>query len=68
MIVRDAYDLWSIHQSKVEKEQARLPKCCECDEPIEDDDCYEFDNQLICPRCIDNNHRISTYEYMEEGA
>lgn len=66
MRMPDNYDLWSAHQSRIEKEQARLPKCCECDQPIEDDDCYEFDNDLICPQCLDDNHRRSTYEFIEE--
>lgn len=65
-MVRDAYDLWSRHQSKIEEEQGKLPKCCECDQPIEDDNCFEFDNQLICPRCLNDNHKRSTYEFIEE--
>lgn len=67
-MARDAYDLWSRHQSKIEEEQEKLPKCCECDQPIEDDNCYKFENDLICPQCLNENHRRSTYEFMEEGA
>lgn len=65
-MARDAYDLWSAHQSKIEAELEKFPKCAECGEPIVDDDCYEFDNDLICPRCLNDNHRKSTYEFIEE--
>ena len=66
MDMPDNYDLWVAHQNRIEAERARLPKCRECDEPIEDEDCFEFDNQLICPRCLDDNHKKSTYAYIEE--
>lgn len=61
----DAYDLWSAHQSKIEAKLARLPKCYECDQPIQDDDCYEFNNELICPDCLNDNHKKFTGDYME---
>ena len=33
-----------------------LPRCCECDHPIQDDMCYEFDGEYICESCLDHNH------------
>lgn len=39
------------------REEARLPRCSECDHPIQSDECYEFNGELICPDCLTNNHR-----------
>lgn len=30
------------------------PKCSECEEPIQDMECYRFNDKLICENCIDN--------------
>lgn len=34
-----------------------LPKCAECGEPIQDDFCYEFNDEVICEQCLNDNHR-----------
>ncbi len=35
----------------------RLPKCCECDEPITDECCYEINGEYLCEKCLNDNHR-----------
>ncbi len=45
------------YEAEQEKALKRLPKCCECGEPIQSDECYEFDGDFICPDCLKNNHR-----------
>ena len=44
---------------------AKLPRCSECDEPIQDDYCYEINGELICEECLKDNHRKSTEDYTE---
>ena len=44
----------------------KLPKCYECGEPIQDDNCYEINDELICPECLDNNHKKWTEDYTED--
>lgn len=34
-----------------------LPKCCECDEPITDEHCYEINGEYLCEKCLNDNHR-----------
>ena len=41
----------------------RLPVCVECDEPIQDDYCFEIDGELICAECLVRNHRKYTEDY-----
>ena len=34
-----------------------LPRCSECDEPIQDDACFFVNDELICDGCMYKNHR-----------
>ena len=52
---------WDDRQSK---ELARLPKCAECGEPIQDEECFEIDGEVICPQCLKDNHRKWTSDYI----
>lgn len=44
----------------------KLPKCDECGEPIQDDECYEINDEYICPECLKNNHRRWVETLMED--
>lgn len=35
----------------------KLPRCCECDEPIQDTQCYEINGEYICDDYMVDNHR-----------
>ena len=54
------YDLWEKHDEAQEKALARLPKCYECNEPIQDEMCYQIDGNLICESCLKENHMCYT--------
>lgn len=45
----------------------RLPRCCDCGEPIQDEDMYIIGNDIYCPRCIERM-RVSVDSYMEGRA
>ena len=49
------------YAAKLEK----LPKCTECDEPIQDDCYYEINGECVCPECLDNNHKHWVEDYIE---
>ena len=53
------------HEAEQERQLQKLPICCECGEPIQTDECYEFDGELLCPDCLMGNHRNWTEDYME---
>lgn len=36
---------------------AQRPVCADCDEPIQDDHCFEFNGEYICPTCLEDLHR-----------
>lgn len=60
----DNYDLFEQHEAEQERWLAKLPICSECGEPIQDEDCYEINGELICPDCLKENHRKFTDDYM----
>lgn len=56
------YDRYAEEQNtKLEK----LPRCSECDKHIQDEHCYEINDELICQECLDDNHRKSVEDYVE---
>ena len=58
--VPDYLDHWAEHNRQQEAELNRLPKCCECCEPIQDDYCFQINDEIICEQCLVENYRIST--------
>lgn len=47
-----------------EKKLDKLPRCSECDNPIQDEYAYYINGEWICSRCIDDNYkRQVTTEY-----
>ena len=49
-----------------EKKLIHLPRCSCCDEPIQDDFCYEINGELICENCMETQHRRSTDDFIFE--
>lgn len=47
-------------------QQRRLdarPVCSECEEPIQDNSCFEFNGELICPECLVTYHKKRTEDF-----
>ena len=53
------------HDAEQQKRLDRLPKCAECDDPIETEECYEINGELICPYCLDANNKHWVEDYTE---
>lgn len=53
------------YDRECQRELKKLPKCCECNQPIQTDECYEFNGELICPQCLVDNHEKRTEDYAE---
>ena len=54
------------YDAKMEESLGRLPVCIECEEPIQSDNCYEFDEGYICEDCLDQNHKRWTENIAQE--
>lgn len=61
----DNYDLFLRHEAEQQRQLERLPECSECGEPIQDEECYMFNDELICKQCLEDNHEKKTEDYME---
>jgi formylmethanofuran dehydrogenase subunit E len=46
------------------RELRRLPVCAECGEPIQDEHCFEINDELICEQCLNQNHRKYVDDYI----
>ena len=62
--IPDAYDKWAEHDRQQGEELNKLPKCCECDEPIQDDYCFVINDEIICEKCLKENYRKATEDLM----
>ena len=60
----DNYDAWESYEAKREKELEKLPRCSECDNPIQEEECYMFNDELICEQCLNDNHKKNTDDYI----
>ena len=59
--VADYYRYEAERQAELDK----LPRCCECEEPIQSAACYERNGELLCPQCLVDNHRRRTRDYVD---
>jgi formylmethanofuran dehydrogenase subunit E len=55
----DRYD--AEQQAKLDK----LPKCDYCDNPIQDDYCYEINGDVLCEECLNNHFRKWVEDYVD---
>lgn len=53
------------HDREQARELERLPVCSECGERIQDEFCYEINDELICESCLKHNHRKCVEDYIE---
>lgn len=52
------------HDREQARQMARLPRCSECGEPIQEEVCYEFNDELICEDCVRRYHRKYVDDYI----
>lgn len=53
------------YEDAIDRELAKLPKCSECDQPIQDENAYLINDEWICEDCMDNNHRVFVDDYVD---
>lgn len=58
---------WDRYCSEEERELKRRPKCSICGEHIEDDVCYEINDEIICPECLKDHFQKWTDDYIKEN-
>ena len=48
------------HDAEQERKLERLPECCECGNKIQDEHCFEINDEYICKQCLNENHKKRT--------
>lgn len=61
--IPDAYDLWEARDREHSRWLERLPKCCCCQEPIQQEMAFCLDDHWVCDDCIKNHME----EVIEDG-
>ena len=53
------------YEDAQERELQKLPVCCKCKNRIDDDACYQIDEDIYCEKCMDKHFRKWTEDLME---
>lgn len=57
---------FSRHDAEQQRALDRLPKCCHCKEPIQDEHCCELDGEIFHCECFVERHTKLTENYCRE--
>ena len=60
----DNYSLWLRREAEHKRWLSRRPHCDECEKPIQDEMCFEFEGMLICEECLELNHKKFTDDFV----
>ncbi len=55
---------FEINDAEQQARLDKLPKCVFCDEPIQEEFCYEIDGELICGVCLEGNFKKLTEDFI----
>lgn len=50
--MRDAYDCFVDEEKRRAKMLERLPRCCLCGDPIQQEDAVRIDDKYYCDNCL----------------
>lgn len=56
----DNYSQWRERERQEEAWLRKRPVCSYCEEPIQEDFCYEINGDIICSVCLDREFRKDT--------
>lgn len=56
---------FSRHDAEQQRQIERLPRCDQCNEPIQDDYFYDINGEYICSRCMKDSFRKEVSDYVE---
>ena len=56
------FNRWDAEQTK---RLNLLPWCDDCNEPIQDDKCYQIGGEILCEDCMKDRYERYTEDFME---
>ncbi len=63
--IPDALDHFARHDAEQQQMLDRLPKCTICEEHIQEDHCYQINDEVICVHCLNEYFRKDVEDLME---
>lgn len=66
MYVPDNYDAFRAWDAARAAEEARLPKCSDCGEPI-DEMMYRINGEVLCESCLNFRYGESVEDYLNDN-
>ena len=63
-ITDDPLEDFARHDAEQARELEKLPICAECGEPIQTEECYEINDELVCPDCLEYHYRKEVEDYI----
>lgn len=64
MAIPDNYSQLERHEAEMERELERMPVCCYCGEPIQEDDLWDINSELYHQDCAEAEFKRNTEDYM----
>lgn len=53
----DNYTFYEAHEREQAKQEAKLPHCADCDQPIQQDTAVYFNDEWLCDDCLSSYRR-----------
>ena len=66
MNIPDNYGRWELHDEEQEAWLNKRPLCSYCEEPIQEDYCYEIGGKLLCKDCMNDSYQVDTDTFIED--
>ena len=63
--IPDYNDLWAAHDAEQQRQLEKLPKCCECGNPIQDENCFVINDKPMCEECLYSNYRKAVEDLID---
>lgn len=63
-MIPDNYSQFAYRERRQQRELDERPACSICENPIQDDKCYNINGELICASCMDEHFSVNTEDYM----
>ena len=60
----DNYEIWKAHEDEMERRLAELPLCVDCGNHVQDEHYYWINDEVICPRCLEDGYRRYVEDYI----
>ena len=55
------------YDAEMARREAMLPHCEKCGEPINEDEYFYINDEILCEKCMRNEYAFSTEDYLNDN-